>query len=164
MGVKIVGGAFAASVKSVIQHGRASTKYWPGVSESESLIGYSDRGSINPRTEWPGGSLDRGVTETYDTDLAAACRRDTNLALEREDGNNHDKVAVSFLKHATVVGHVPREFSRVFWHFLRHGGTTTTEVTNQRKRGKAILPSASSAILRFLEMRLVCGIIGPQKA
>ena len=53
MGVKIVGGAFAASVKSFIQHGRASTKYWPGVSES--LIGYSDRGSINPRTEWPGG-------------------------------------------------------------------------------------------------------------
>ena len=43
---------------------------------------------------------------TFTTHLAAA--------------NNHDKFAVSFLKNATV-GHVPREFLRVFWHFLRHG-------------------------------------------
>ena len=44
-------------------------------------------------------------------DLAVVCRRDT---LEREEGNNHDKFAVSLLKHATVLGRVPREFSRVF--------------------------------------------------
>ena len=36
------------------------------------------------------------------------------LTLEREEGNNHEKFAVSLLKHATVLGHVPREFSRVF--------------------------------------------------
>ena len=36
------------------------------------------------------------------------------LTLEREEGNNHDKLAVSLLKDATVLGHVPREFSRVF--------------------------------------------------
>ena len=36
------------------------------------------------------------------------------LTLEREEGYNHDKFAVSLLKHATVLGRVPREFSRVF--------------------------------------------------
>ena len=41
------------------------------------------------------------------------------LTLEHEEGNNHDNFAVSLLKDATVVGHVPREFSQVFWHFLR---------------------------------------------
>ena len=42
------------------------------------------------------------------------------LTLELEEGNNHDKFAVSLLKHATILGHVPREFLWMFWHFLRH--------------------------------------------
>ena len=36
------------------------------------------------------------------------------LTLEREEGNSHDRFAVSLLKDAIVVGHVPLEFSRVF--------------------------------------------------
>ena len=36
------------------------------------------------------------------------------LTLEREEGNTHDRFAVSLLKDAIVVGHVPFEFSRVF--------------------------------------------------
>ena len=36
------------------------------------------------------------------------------LTLEREEGNNHDKFAISLLKHATILGHVPREFSGCF--------------------------------------------------
>ena len=36
------------------------------------------------------------------------------LTLEWEKGNNHDKFAVSLLKHATVLGHVPREFRGCF--------------------------------------------------
>ena len=59
------------------------------------------------------------------------------LTLEREEGNNHNKFAVSLLKDTTVLGHGPREFLQVFWHFLRHGETITCEVTNRRKRGKA---------------------------
>ena len=54
------------------------------------------------------------------------------LTLEQEEGNSHD----SLLKHATVLGHVPREFSQVFWHFLRHRETITCEVT-LKKRGRA---------------------------
>ena len=61
------------------------------------------------------------------------------LTLEREEGNNHDKFAVSLLKRATV----SREFLWVFWHILRHGETITCEV---RKRGKGT-SSASSTIL-----------------
>ena len=49
------------------------------------------------------------------------------LTLEREEGNTHDRFAVSLLKDAIVVGHVPLEFSPVFWHLLRHGGTITCE-------------------------------------
>ena len=59
------------------------------------------------------------------------------LTLEREEDNNHDKFSVSLLKNATILGHGPREFLQVFWHFLRHGETITCEVTDQRKRGKA---------------------------
>ena len=55
------------------------------------------------------------------------------LTLEREEGNTHDRFAI---KDAIVVGHIPREFLRVFWHFLRHGGTITCEVTSRRKRDK----------------------------
>ena len=39
----------------------------------------------------------------------------------------HDRFAVSLLKNAIVVGHVPLEFSPIFWHLLRHGGTITCE-------------------------------------
>ena len=46
------------------------------------------------------------------------------LTLEQEESNNRqDKFAVSLRKDATVAGHVLREFSRVFWHILRHNGT-----------------------------------------
>ena len=100
MGVKIVGGAFAASILSLVQHGRVSSKYFESV-----IHGHH----IYKQIWWP---------------LVGEI-----VTLEREEGNNHDKFAVSLLKDATVVGHVPQEFSQVFWHFLRHGGTITCEVT-----------------------------------
>ena len=58
------------------------------------------------------------------------------LTLEREEGNN--KFAVSLLKNATVVGHVPEEFSRVFWHFLSHKRIITCELTGQKKCGNGL--------------------------
>jgi len=42
--------------------------------------------------------------------------------------------AVLWLRHC---GHGPQEFLQVFWHFLRHGETITSKVTDQRKCGKA---------------------------
>ena len=76
-------------------------------------------------------------------DLEAACR-----SLEWEEDNNRDKFTVSLLKDATVLGHGPREFSRVFWHFLRHGETITCEVSDRRKRGKGTLPALVLFVLR----------------
>ena len=61
-----------------------------------------------------------------------------SLTLQREDGNTHDRHAVCLLKDNRVVGHVPRDLSRVFWYFLCHGGRVTCEVTGRRKCGKEL--------------------------
>ena len=61
-----------------------------------------------------------------------------HLTLEREESNSDDRFAVCLVKDAIVVGHVPREFLWVLWHFLRHGRTFTCEVTGRRKRGKGL--------------------------
>ena len=47
------------------------------------------------------------------------------LTLEREDENSHDRHAVSVMKCDAIVGHVPRELSRAYWYFIRHGGTVS---------------------------------------
>ena len=56
------------------------------------------------------------------------------LTVAREAGNTEDRFAVAVTKDDMVVGHVPREFSKLCWHFLRHGGTIACEVTGRRKR------------------------------
>ena len=61
------------------------------------------------------------------------------LLVRKEAGNVHDRRAVALLKaDGTVVGHVPREMSRTFWHYLGHGGTISCEVTDRRKYGKGL--------------------------
>ena len=57
-------------------------------------------------------SVIRGRHIYKHADLAAACRRDTNLGTG--EGYNHDKFAVSLLKDATVLGHVPQSFCECF--------------------------------------------------
>ena len=60
------------------------------------------------------------------------------LVLEREVANVHDVHAVAIMKEDGVVGHVPKELSRIFWHFIWHGGTITCEVTGHRKFGRGL--------------------------
>ena len=60
------------------------------------------------------------------------------LEVQREPENEHDHGAVCLLKSGTIVGHVPREFSRIFWFFLGHGGRISCEVTGRRKYGKGL--------------------------
>ena len=61
------------------------------------------------------------------------------LLVRKEAGNVHDRRAVALLKSdGTVVGHVPREVSRIFWHYLGHGGKISCEVTGRRKYGKGL--------------------------
>jgi len=72
-----VGGAFAASVKPLVQHGRASKQVlWRA---SFVAITFTSRS---------GGRLSERL-----------------LTLEREEDNNHDKFADSLLENATVLGH-----------------------------------------------------------
>ena len=107
MSGKIVGGAFTASVKPLVQHVRASSKY------------FGDRHS------WP---------SHLQADLVAASQRDTNLGTGE---GQPLKFAVSLLKHAMYCPWpCSSEFSWVFWHFLRHGDTISCEVTDRRKHGK----------------------------
>ena len=56
------------------------------------------------------------------------------LTVARETDNTADRFAIAVTKDDMIVGHVPREFSKLCWHFLRHGGTIACEVTGRRKR------------------------------
>ena len=44
------------------------------------------------------------------------------LLTKQENGNPKDDYAVAVVKDDMVVGQVPRELSRIFWHFIQHGG------------------------------------------
>ena len=50
--------------------------------------------------------------------------------------NDYDNHSVSVVKAETIVGHVPREMSRTFWHFIMHGGSVGCEITGRRTLGK----------------------------
>ena len=55
------------------------------------------------------------------------------LEVQPESGNSHDAYAIATLLDDTIVGHLPREFSRVAFYFIQHGGRITYEITERRK-------------------------------
>lgn len=57
------------------------------------------------------------------------------LHLEKEEGNAEDPYAVAVMRGTTIVGHAPREISRVFSYFMLHDGTISAEVTGHRRFG-----------------------------
>ena len=64
------------------------------------------------------------------------------LSAEREHGNVEDRFAIAVREDGgtradevrPLVGHLPREFSKVLWYFLLHGGVVECEVTGRRQR------------------------------
>ena len=60
------------------------------------------------------------------------------LSLQTDAENEHDAYAVGTIKDSTVVGHAPREVSRIFYFFLQHGGSIAAEVTGHRKFGHGL--------------------------
>ena len=60
------------------------------------------------------------------------------LVLQREEGNGHDRHAVSVMKGGDIVGHVLRELSCAYWYFIRHGGAISCEVAGSRKHGNGL--------------------------
>ena len=55
------------------------------------------------------------------------------LQVQSESENSHDVYAVAVIFDDAVVGHLPREFSRVAFYFLQHGGRITCEIAGSRK-------------------------------
>ena len=60
------------------------------------------------------------------------------LPVLQETNNVHDRRAVAVFRDGNIVGHVPREFSRIFWFFRKHEGKIECEVTGRRKCGKGL--------------------------
>ena len=60
------------------------------------------------------------------------------FALEIEETNQHDRYAVAVLVNEVIVGHIPREISKIVYYFIRNCGTVTGEVEDRRKRGKGL--------------------------
>ena len=50
------------------------------------------------------------------------------LRVEQETHNVQDRFAVAVVKDNITVGHVPREVSRLVWHFIEHDGTVNCEI------------------------------------
>ena len=55
------------------------------------------------------------------------------LICEREPDNASDRYAVAVKREGTIVGHLPREMTRVCSLFLRRGGSITCTVTGHRR-------------------------------
>ena len=58
------------------------------------------------------------------------------LPTQQEHSNPEDHYAVAIAKPPmrNTVGHVPKEISRICWHFIGRGGTITCVVTGRRQR------------------------------
>ena len=76
-----------------------------------------------------------------------------SLPCKRERHNLHDPFAVSVLKDADVVGHIPRKISTICYVFLgRPGSTITCKVTGTR-RYSSDLPQGGMEIPCLLEFK-----------
>ena len=51
-------------------------------------------------------------------------------ALQREIDNQFNKIAVALLNSEEIVGHLPREYSRIAWYFVARGGSISVEVSS----------------------------------
>ena len=76
------------------------------------------------------------------------------LQVEREVGNSHDVYAVCVRNDDnTVVGHVPRKYSRIFWSFLNRGGYIEAVVTGPRKFANDLAQGVLRASTSFVTER-----------
>ena len=73
-----------------------------------------------------------------------------------ETGNNHDKYAVSVVKHGEIVGNFPRELLRTVWHFILHGDHVTCEVTGKRKLGNGLEVTRIHCKMFFVSREIFC--------
>ena len=60
------------------------------------------------------------------------------LLLVKEEGNEHDRFAVSVMKDGFIIGHAPMELSKLFTHFLNHKGEIIARITGHRRLGNGL--------------------------
>ena len=60
------------------------------------------------------------------------------LTCDQEHGNFEDLLATGVINDGNIVGHVPREVSRIVWYFIEHDGYVDCRVTGWRKHGKGL--------------------------
>lgn len=74
------------------------------------------------------------------------------LQTRQEPGNLEDEHAVAIIKESSsveiIVGHVPRDISRICWYFLQNDGEITCEVTGSR-RHSALLQGGMEIPCRY---------------
>ena len=60
------------------------------------------------------------------------------LQADQELDNEVDKFAVKVIKNNEIVGHLPRECSRILWYFIARGGKICVKVTGRRRHCKQL--------------------------
>ena len=60
------------------------------------------------------------------------------LLVDQEYDNEVDKFAGEVVKNNETVGHFPREYSRILWYFIAHGGKICVELTGHRRHCKQL--------------------------
>ena len=60
------------------------------------------------------------------------------IQVDQELDNEVDKFAVKVIKNNEIVGHLPREYSRILWYFIAHGGKICVKVTGRRRHCKQL--------------------------
>ena len=60
------------------------------------------------------------------------------LQVQAEAANTEDPHTVATILNGEIVGHVPREISRLSFYFLQHGGTIICEITGARRHSEVL--------------------------
>ena len=69
--------------------------------------------------------------------------------LEIEELNIHDRYAVAIKVNGDIVGHVPRDFSKIVYYFIKNGSRVAGEVRGKR-RIEAVLGLSEATFLELL--------------
>ena len=55
------------------------------------------------------------------------------ISTKKEHNNLHDRFTVAVMKGKLIVGHIPKEISKICWFFLHKGGTIRCTVKDKRR-------------------------------
>ena len=91
-------------------------------------------------------SMVRGY-HVYKDDWSPSVRDE--FELEMEELNRHDRYAVVIKVSGDIVGHMPSEFSKIVYYFIKNGGSVGGEVHGKRQI-EAVLGHSEATIFELL--------------